>query len=204
MRRAAGAEDGRATHLITLLWRVYAVAQLSYVNRVIWAVPFSARIPRNRGTAMTIMPVGSIVAFGGTRKPDGWLWCDGSTIPSGTDYSDLRKLLGQNKTPDLRGYFLRGLDTSRQIDPGVSKGRSKRLAGRTLLSTQGDAVGPHAHDYLHAYYPGAGKSGAGNPPCFSAEQHASTGTPLPAANVGNENRPINVAVNYIIKAFDEG
>lgn len=86
---------------------------------------------------MTIMPVGSIVAFGGTRKPDGWLWCDGSTIPSGTDYSDLRKILGQNKTPDLRGYFLRGLDTSRQIDPGVSKGRSKRLAGRTLLSTQG-------------------------------------------------------------------
>ena len=54
------------------------------------------------------VPTGTIVTFAGTHEqvPDGWLYCDGRSIPE--DYSKLRDLLGSNFTPDLRGMFLRG------------------------------------------------------------------------------------------------
>lgn len=38
---------------------------------------------------------GSIVAFGGTAAPEGWLICDGSAI-SRTDYADLFAVIGTN------------------------------------------------------------------------------------------------------------
>ncbi len=55
-----------------------------------------------------VMPVGSIVAYHGAAAPDGWLWCDGSTIPQEDKYKDLKGLLGKSTTPDLRGRTLIG------------------------------------------------------------------------------------------------
>jgi len=62
-------------------------------------------------------PIGSIVAWDyGTAPSDGgvWLLCTGQTIP--TRYTALRRLVG-DKTPDFRGKFLRGygsLDMNRK------------------------------------------------------------------------------------------
>ncbi|NLR94616.1 phage tail protein [Flammeovirga agarivorans] len=56
-------------------------------------------------------PVGTIVAYVGIEStvPDGWLVCDGSIIPS---ESSLRDLINSTTTPDLRGMFLRNIETS--------------------------------------------------------------------------------------------
>lgn len=71
-----------------------------------------------------VMPVGSIIAYGGSTPPDGWLLCDGKQISwqqqpvfKGVDLGeDLRKVLrgtstnpndGWN-TPDLRSRFIVG------------------------------------------------------------------------------------------------
>jgi len=66
-------------------------------------------------------PVGSIVAYGGTAAPTGWLLCDGSAV-SRTIYDDLFAILGTTygagdgsttfNLPDLRQRFPLGLATA--------------------------------------------------------------------------------------------
>ena len=148
---------------------------------------------------MAIIPVGSIVAYAGKSAPKGWLFCDGKDIPSETAFKLLRDLVAPSKkTPDLRGYFLRGFDTTKppeiRVDPDTTRG---------LLSIQQDAVGPHEHGYLTpSRESNTGKSGSTAPDVWPFDTHgAITAGPIP--NV-TETRPKNVAVNYIIKATDEG
>lgn len=85
-----------------------------------------------------VVPVGSIVPYGGTIAipkdvPDGWLLCDGTPVPEGSAYDDLRELLRQTAwgsegavihLPDLRGMFLRGVD-----DPDGPAGEEWEAAG---------------------------------------------------------------------------
>lgn len=66
--------------------------------------------------ANDFVPTGAIMAFYRSSAPSGWLKCDGSNIP--TQYSALRNLIG-TKTPDLRGYFIRGQGTN---SDGTSSG----------------------------------------------------------------------------------
>jgi hypothetical protein len=77
-----------------------------------------------------VMPVGAIFSYYGTTAPEGWLLCNGQTIPADAKYDALRALCGGN-IPDLRGVFLRGLDNSRGLDPD---------SGRGLGSYQEDAL----------------------------------------------------------------
>lgn len=154
---------------------------------------------------MTIQPIGSIVAYPAQTAPQGWLLCDGSAIPGDADHQALRTLVGP-KTPDLRGYFLRGLDVTQKVDPGIGD-NAGAVKPRTILSLQSDAVGPHAHQSDFPHRDSAGKSGAGSPdvlPFGLMPDHHPTTNPNAAAGVSTENRPKNVAVVYIIKAIDEG
>lgn len=132
---------------------------------------------------MTIQPIGSIVAYPGKAAPKGWLLCDGAEIPKPKEFDALRSLVGP-KTPNLQGYFLRGVE-----------------GNRALLSAQGDSVGPHTHPFALAFHETAGKSGAGNPDVFANYSTSSTGGPNPS---DGETRPKNIGVNFIIKAVDEG
>ena len=69
-------------------------------------------------------PIGTIVMFGGTSPPPGWLFCDGSEVRK-SDYNDLWLSIGFNfkdaslvqdagvnffAVPDMRGRFPLGLD----------------------------------------------------------------------------------------------
>lgn len=147
-------------------------------------------------------PIGVVNAFYGASAPSGWLICNGTTFATAT-YPDLRAFLGSNTLPDLRGYFLRGLDTTGLIDTQV---------GRTLKSIQADAFGSHTHtntvsDGLSGITYTTDESGnattnvvlAGNSAVASTMlQHSHTVT---IANTGGlETRGKNVAVNYIIRA----
>lgn len=139
-------------------------------------------------------PAGTIVAFGGATSslPTGWLLCDGTAFDQ-TKYPDLYTALGNSNTlPDLRGYFLRGLDTTGKVDPDGAK--------RTILSPQGDTFGQHNHMTFQApwydsepYDNGSDyRSSAG----YTNYRHQE-----PSANEGgSETRPKNIAVNYLIFA----
>jgi hypothetical protein len=127
-----------------------------------------------------MIPTGTIVAYPGIKPPLGWMACDGSAFDMGT-YAELFDLLQKNTVPDLRGQFLRGLDTSGNIDPD---------AGRAILSTQQDELRAHSHSYLSVGWEDGdgGFSGGSNKPQY--RDTSGTGGP--------ETRPKNVAVLYII------
>ncbi len=76
---------------------------------------------------------GAIMPFASLTPPSGWLHCDGAEV-SKTSYQRLFEVIGTNfgssnangfKIPDLRGEFIRGLDSNRGIDPNRVLGSSQ-------------------------------------------------------------------------------
>ncbi|EBW9340577.1 phage tail protein [Salmonella enterica] len=74
------------------------------------------------------LPVGVPVPWPSATPPTGWLKCNGAAF-SAEEYPELAKAYPTNKLPDLRGEFIRGWDDGRSMD-----------TGRAILSAQGDAI----------------------------------------------------------------
>lgn len=145
------------------------------------------------------LPVGVPVPWPSATPPTGWLKCNGAAF-SAEEYPELAKAYPTNKLPDLRGEFIRGWDDERGVD-----------SGRTLLSAQGDAirnitgnVGVYS-DGLLTYASGVFSLG----PSSSNKQNPIAGTGANAyatfdaskvVPTANENRPRNIAFNYIVRA----
>lgn len=137
-------------------------------------------------------PPGAVTAFAGSAAPLGWFECDGSlklkasypalyaALSNGTIY-------GQDSTqfnvPDLRGEFIRGLDTGKHVDPDY--------ASRTVGSAQADNLKSHTHTTPSA---NTGLMEAGNDYWGSLTTAGVTG-----ATGITETRPRNIAMMYIIK-----
>lgn len=116
------------------------------------------------------VPIGTIVAFGGTadKIPEGWLLCDGSE-KSNVEYSELYSAIGTSwgnvsgnattfNLPDLRGIFLRGVSPEddtvnrqptglngvvEQVDPDKGNRTAIKAGGNTgnnVGSFQGDTI----------------------------------------------------------------
>jgi microcystin-dependent protein len=81
-------------------------------------------------------PVGTIVSYGGSSAPTGWLLCDGSTF-NATTYSSLNTVLGGNTLPDFRAR--------------VPMGKAASGTGSTLLGTGGDRKIGSTHLPTHAH-----------------------------------------------------
>ena len=93
------------------------------------------------------IPLGAIMDYPARAIPNGWLECDGSAIPAGARYDDLRAVLGTTNLPDLRGLFTRGAKTGEALLTKVNwtTGRPKTaLTGTT--GTDGN------HNHLDGYY----------------------------------------------------
>ncbi len=142
-------------------------------------------------------PPGSIIAFGGTTAPEGWLFCDGHSVNS-ADYPDLFAAIGTSwggdgspnfNLPDLRGEFIRGWDYGRGVDQG-----------RTFGSNQSDDYKRHAHDLGASVSPN-GHSGGEFVDYYNSLMHWGYGATAgwTSNSGGIETRPRNVALNFIIK-----
>lgn len=130
------------------------------------------------------VPIGSIQPFMGTTIPDGWMLCDG-TLFSSTQYPQLFSVLGSTYLPDLRGVFLRGLDNGKGYD-----------SGRVLGSFQSDDFKAHNHTYIDNSSSNVNAS-AGGP--SSVAHNVFNHNKTTDITGGDETRPKNVAVNYIIR-----
>jgi phage-related tail fiber protein len=156
-----------------------------------------------------IMPYGAPVT-GESRaqlEQQGWLPCDGAAIPREL-FPELFATIGGSwgqgdnvttfNVPDLRGYFMRGVDHGAGHDPDA--------AGRGSLPGQGnrgDNVGSYQADAVPsrtsaAGAPGAGATGSGaaggQPLVPGAPDQSGNGA---AGDVG-EARPKNVYVEFLI------
>ena len=76
-------------------------------------------------------PVGTVIMYAAASAPDGYLVCDGGSF-SATTYAKLYAVLGESRTPDMRGMFVRGYDPAGVNDPDG--------AARSIRSAQGDAI----------------------------------------------------------------
>lgn len=171
------------------------------------------------------VPAGVVSMFAGTVAPTGYLMCDGSAV-SRTTYARLFTAIGiahgwgDNSTtfnlPDYRGRFIRGVDGGAGNDPDTASRTTMATGGNTgdsVGSVQGHAYASHSHTITD---PGHGHSAHvnnANPPAGGANWAEGSG-PGTASDVvisnttgitgtnsigGNETRPINAYVNFIIK-----
>jgi microcystin-dependent protein len=160
-------------------------------------------------------PPGSVMAYMGTTVPTGWLLCDGSAV-SRANYPALWAVIGTTSgagdgsttfnLPDMRGVFLRGVNGSRHdsfADPDADTQRTSIFSGgntgNAVGSYQAGQFAAHSHDQYVTANPGYGTGIRmdydGDVPALGAyPQGITTGD-----TGGNETRPKNVYVNYIIK-----
>lgn len=150
-------------------------------------------------------PAGTIVPFAGSTAPEGWALCDGSTVSRST-YASLYSALGDAwgngdgsttfHLPDLRGRFLRGVDGGAGNDPDAGSRTAANAGGNS-----GDAVGSVQDDdfksHTHTTAVGA-YSGKVNDATNGLENDYENST-VTGSTGGNETRPKNANVNYIIK-----
>ncbi|CAM8080726.1 phage tail protein [Escherichia coli] len=146
------------------------------------------------------LPVGVPVPWPSATPPTGWLKCNGAAF-SAEEYPELAKAYPTNKLPDLRGEFIRGWDDGRGVD-----------AGRQLLSSQGDAIrniegfadggiGMSFDAIRGAFYDAGTRSARIPNNTTTIDKTDDLG--FDASRVvptANENRPRNIAFNYIVRA----
>ncbi|WP_113450529.1 phage tail protein [Escherichia coli] len=146
------------------------------------------------------LPVGVPVPWPLDTPPTGWLKCNGAAFSS-EKYPNLAKAYPTNKLPDLRGEFIRGWDDGRGVD-----------AGRQLLSSQGDAIRNiegfadggigMSFDAIRGAFYDAGTRSA-RMPNNTTDIGKTDDLGFDASRVvptANENRPRNIAFNYIVRA----
>ena len=162
-------------------------------------IPDPALFVKNLGLGEgSALPVGVPVPWPSATPPTGWLKCNGAAF-SAEEYPELAKVYPTNKLPDLRGEFIRGWDDGRRID-----------TNRSLLSSQGDAIrniiGALVDVRFNSYPSDSGAfttSVIGDASSDSIKGGYAKRVTFDASRVvptANENRPRNIAFNYIVRA----
>lgn len=152
-----------------------------------------------------LLPTGTVLSYFGTSVPSGYLLCDGSSYLR-TTFPNLFTVIGTAcgavdgthfNVPDLRGYFLRGVDGGSGNDPDTLSRTAMNTGGNTadnVGSVQGYQVQSHLHNTqlfqggatINAY----GAAGTS----IAVGSGANTGP-----TGGSETRPLNAYCYYIIK-----
>nr|WP_319822789.1 phage tail protein [Klebsiella aerogenes] len=145
-----------------------------------------------------VSPVGIPQPWPLTSAPLGWLICNGAAFDKAM-YPYLAAAYPSGKLPDLRGEFIRGWDAGRGVD-----------AGRAILAAQGDAI----RNITGSINAVGGEGGAlyfkSTPANTSWVHWGGDNTFHDVMSYGfdasrvvptaSENRPRNIAFNYIVRA----
>lgn len=155
------------------------------------------------------LPIGMINAFAGILLPAGWLVCNGLQI-SRTTYNLLFATIGTNwghgdnsttfNLPDLRGVFLRGVDGNAGKDLDKATRTANNPGGNTgdnVGSEQGDQFKTHQHEYNITNFASMNTNQIPPPKGINLGRTLTTSSTFGSTG-GNETRPKNVYVNYII------
>ncbi|MGR7046580.1 phage tail-collar fiber domain-containing protein [Klebsiella aerogenes] len=164
------------------------------------------------------LPVGVPVPWSTATAPDGWLKCNGAPFDK-AKYPGLAVAYPSGKLPDLRGEFIRGWDDGRGVD-----------SGRGLLASQDPLVAGHTHKLDRMWSSSDETGNAAKHLGISKSIHNTTKdnmgngiiedvdsalgivigygqggnftstTAIKSNTTSTDNRPRNVAFNYIVRA----
>ena len=163
-------------------------------------------------------PTGSVYTFAGSTVPTGWLKCNGALL-SRTTYASLFAVIGTTygagdgsttfALPDLRGEFVRGADDGRGVDAGRVLGSAQACQNASHTHTANTSpAGGHSHSFENLERRADVDRGVGNASLWSIDSSVTQTTSAVGdhthaitvdASGGNESRPRNVAMHYIIK-----
>lgn len=218
------ASDTTGTRVIDVPWNATSkkIEQTENETEYVMTIENKTGKQQQASVNVTLIPsgvVGTIVAFAGPgdKIPTGWLICNGAEA-SGKTFPKLAALLGTTygtpntpgnvMLPDLRGMFLRGVDPAGVGDPD-NHTRTSPIPGNT--TQVGPAVGSRqGHQLLnHTHYWDRNFEQIGSSGDNIAVQLAMNSNMNPNAyrepttnndGGGNETRPVNVYVYYLIYA----
>lgn len=153
-------------------------------------------------------PIGEVIMWAGSTAPYGYLICNGSQV-SRTTYAALFAIVGTSfgqgngtttfHIPDLRGRFVRGVSDISGVDPDAASRTAMNTGGATgnsVGSVQADQFKSHAHDVIPT-------TGVGVIDSPAEDLNGGAGTAFSTElEGGNETRPKNAYLNFIIKAYN--
>jgi hypothetical protein len=166
---------------------------------------YKLKVPFSDTSGTSGVPVGTVIIWPAEGEPltGKWLECNGqSTI----GYPQLAALVGA-QVPDYRGMFLRGYGST-TVDHGVygevlhSTGNLGEVQGDAIRNIVGE-IDEYEIGQGHTGQSGAFKFSIGPSPGTTGNAHRNLVITFDASLVvptAEENRPVNKAVRYLIKA----
>lgn len=162
-----------------------------------------------------LLPPGLLMSYVGATAPAGWLLCDGTSYTRTGATAALFAIIGTAygtvdvnhfNVPDLRGRFARGWDHGAGNDPDagarvVDPNHAGSATGDNLGSFQSNATATNGILINTLTFTGNSNLSAGGNTniLIDSSQAGGTGSTRAVLNGGNETRPLNIYVNYIIK-----
>lgn len=177
-------------------------------------------VPVAGATVYADNPIGSIVPYGGSQTPSGWLICDGRSL-SKNSYFDLFRVIGYNfggsdstfNIPDLRNRAAMGAGTTGALGASQSA-QLPNITGK--VDNKNGTFGVMGFSSGIGSFSGALKGSEAKGAVYTGQQNTSACkvVTLDASNSGastdingnnvytnnGETRPANVRLNFIIKA----
>jgi microcystin-dependent protein len=159
----------------------------------------------------TSAPVGGIMSYGGTTDPgQGWTICDGRRV-SRSESAAAHALLGDAfgsgdgvstfNLPDLRGYFVRGVDGGSGRDKDAQTRTAPSPGGATGAapgSVQGHSFDTHAHPILGTSDQ-VEHDGGSDTQVKSSDPSSGGDAGQTDTTGGTETRPRNAYLHYIMR-----
>ena len=165
------------------------------------------------------VPSGAVFCIAVASVPSGYLECNGQSV-SRTTFAALFAVIGTQygasnsstfKVPDLRGEFIRGFDNGRGVDSGrsVASSQSDQNKQHNHSASSSSSVSDPGHTHTMNFNQGniissGGAFGLKDSGTANRINSNSTGISVSTSTSigndgGNETRPRNVAMMYVIK-----
>jgi len=156
----------------------------------------------------TVNPIGAVTMWPTETVPTGWLECNGASLERTGTYAGLFAVLGtlygtadasHFNLPDYRGRIPRAWDHGKTLDPDRATRTVPGTTGATL--TAGDHVGTEQVDGLKAHTHGIEITfgGAGGDRYIDYPTGPDNGVQVTTSTGGNETRPVNTNLMFIIR-----
>lgn len=206
------------SHVLTMEWD-NATARQTYFEHNSQSVYTRARNSSAWGPWSPLgIPPGAMMTWPFATAPLGWLECDGSQVTSANPYLRAKLVAesspygtagGNPLLPDLRGEFVRGWDHGAGVDPDAASrtDRGDGTDGDNIGTKQADEFDEHGHPARYTTSGGetvqgsggiALRTGGSNFAAYTGTLGDTAGEQISGSG-GNETRPRNVNVMWIIK-----